>query len=117
MATRMAAREQMGNKILGFKKIFNTYVAECHFNIILYYVKDGNFYGIHAEISPTPVFRFKKEHGKFIYDELGDQDTHDYADGEILYWVDEYTEIWDVVTINSRPLEEILQDSYIVNIS
>lgn len=99
------------------KKIFNTYVAECHFNVIFYYVKDNNFYGIHAEICPTPIFRFKKEPGKFIYDELGDQDTHDYRDGEILYWVDNYSEIWDIVRIDGKSLEEVLQESYIVNIS
>lgn len=98
-------------------KIFNTYVAECHFNVIIYYVKDNNFYGIHAEICPTPIFRFKKEPRKFIYDELGDQDTHDYQDGEILYWIDNYSEIWDIVKIDEKHLEEVLEDSYIVNIS
>lgn len=99
------------------KKIFNTYVVECHFNIIFYYVKDGNFYGIHAEICPTPVFRFKKEPGECIYDELGYQDTHDYKDGEILYCFNNYSEIWQVVKINGKPLEEVLEDSFIVNIS
>lgn len=99
------------------KKIFNTYVAVCHFNVIFYYVEDGNFYGIHAEICPTPIFRFKKEPREFIYDELGYQDTHDYQDGEILYWIDNYSKIWDVVKIDGKSLEEVLQDSYIVNIS
>lgn len=99
------------------KKIFNTYVNECHFNIIFYYVKDGNFYGIHAEECPTPVFRFKKEVGQYIYDQLGDQDTHDYSDGEILYNVPCDQKIWDVVRIDGKPLEEVLQDSYIVNIN
>ena len=99
------------------KKIFNTYVEECHFNMIFYYVEDGNFYGIHSEICPTPVFRFKKESGKYIYDQLGNQDTHDYRDGELLFLVPEDKEVWDVVSINGKSLEEVIQNSYIVNIS
>jgi hypothetical protein len=78
---------------------------------------DGNFYGIHSEMCPTPVFRFKKLEAKYKYDELGEQDTHDFRDGEILYWVDKDQDVWDVVKIAGKSLEEILQNSYIVNIN
>lgn len=99
------------------KKIFNYFIEDCGRNMMFYYIKDGNFYGIHAEICPTPVFRFKKVPAEYIYDELGDQDTHDYQSGDILCWVDKGHDIWDVVTIDGKSLEEVLQDSYIVNIS
>lgn len=98
-------------------KIFNTYVQEGHFNMIFYYVKDGNFYGIHAENCPIPVFRFKKETEKYIFDQLGDQDTHDYHEGEILYMIPCDESVWEVVKIDGKSLEEVLENSYIVNIS
>jgi hypothetical protein len=98
-------------------KIFKTYVEDGHFNMIFYYVEDGNFYGIHSENCPIPVFRFKKETGKYIYDQLGDQDTHDYDDGEVLYMISENESVWETVKIGDKSLEEVLQRSYIVNIS
>ena len=85
--------------------------------MIFYYVGDGNFYGIHAENCPVPVFRFKKESGIYIYDQLGDRDTHDYYEEDILYMIPCDESIWDTGRIDGKPLEEVLQDSYIVNIS
>ncbi len=99
------------------KKIFNTYVEVCHFNMIFYYVEDGNFYGIHSENCPIPVFRFRNEDEKYIYDRLGNQDTHDYRDGELLYMVPSNKSVWRTVKIDGKSLEEVLQNSYIVNIS
>lgn len=99
------------------KKIFNTYVEIGHFNMIFYYVEDGNFYGIHAENCPMPVFRFKKEAGRFPIYQIGDQDTHNYADGEILYMIPSGESVWETVIIGGKSLEEVLQHSYIVNIS
>lgn len=99
------------------KKVFNYFVEEMARNMIFFYLVDGNFYGIHAEECPTPVFCFKKEKGNCIYDQLGDQDTHDYADGEILYKVPCDESVWDTVKIDGKSLEEVLQNSYIVNIS
>lgn len=99
------------------KKIFNFYVEECHFNIIFYYVNDRNFYGIHSENCPIPIFRFKKQPAKYPIYEIENQDTHDYKDGDILYMVPCEQKVWDVVKIDGKSLEEVLQDSYIVNIS
>ncbi len=99
------------------KKIFHHFVEDMARNMIFYYLGDGNFYGIHAEECPTPVFRFKKEQGNFTYDQLGYQDTHDYAKGEILYMVPCDESVWDTVKIDGKSLEEVLQNSYIVNIS
>lgn len=99
------------------QKIFDFYVEECHFNIIFYYVKDGNFYGIHSEDCPTPIFRFKKETAQYPIYKIENQDTHDYNSGEILYMIPCNQKIWDVVRIDGKSLEEVLQDSYIVNIS
>lgn len=99
------------------RKIFETYVEEWGRNFVFYYVADGNFYGIHAEECPTPVFRFKKDLTEpFIYDQLGNGDTHNYKDEVILYMVPCNQNIWDVVKIDGKSLEEVLQDSYIVNI-
>lgn len=99
------------------KKIFNYFIVECGFNMIFYYLDDGNFYGIHTEISPTPVFRFKKIEALYEDDKIGGQDTHDYYKGDILYWVDDQHNIWDIVKIDGKSLEEVIQHSYIVNIS
>lgn len=99
------------------RKIFEYFVEELQRNLIFYYVKDGNFYGIHSENCPTPVFIFKKDESEdYIFDQLVG-DTHDYDKGEILYMVPCDEKIWDVVKIDGKPLEEVLQDSYIVNIS
>lgn len=99
------------------KKIFQTYVEIGHFNLIIYYVVDGNFYGFHSENCPIPVFRFKKEPERYIYDQLGNQDTHDYMHGELLYMIPCDESVWDTVKIDGKSLEEVLQNSYIVNIS
>ena len=42
------------------RKIFEKYVEDWGRNMVLYYLGDGNFYGIHSEKCPTPVFRFQK---------------------------------------------------------
>lgn len=99
------------------KKILNFYVEECHFNIIFFYTCDGNFYGIHSESCPIPIFRFKKDAARYKIYEIENQDTHDYEKGDILYYVTCGQELWDTVIIDGRSLEEVLQDSYIVNIS
>ena len=65
---------------------------------------------------PIPVSRFRNEEEEYIYDRLGNQDTHDYQDGEILYMVTCDESVWDTVKIDGKPLEEVLQNSYIVNI-
>lgn len=99
------------------KKIFQTYIEEGHFNMIFYYLGDGNFYGIHGENCPIPVFRFNKKVSEYIDNQLGDQDTHGYRRGEILYMVPCDESVWDTVIIDGKSLEDVLQDSYIVNIS
>lgn len=99
------------------RKLFEYYVEEQRRNLIFYYVKDGNFYGIHSEDCPTPVFIFKKDQSeKYPIDQLVG-DTHDYAEGEILYNIPCDQKVWDAVKIDGKSLEEVLQDSYIVNIS
>lgn len=100
------------------RKIFETYVDELGMNMVFYYLGDGNFYGIHSEQCPTPVFRFKKDLSEpFVYDQLGYSDTHNYEEEEILYMVPCDLKIWDVVKIDGKSLEEVLQNSYIVNIN
>jgi hypothetical protein len=99
------------------KKIFDTYIEIGHFNMIFYYVEDGNFYGIHAENSPIPIFRFKKKSSTYPIYQIEDQDTHDYAEGEILYMIPNGVSVWDTVKIGGKSLEEVFQNSYFVNIS
>lgn len=99
------------------RKVFEYFVEDLQRNVIFYYVKDGNFYGIHSENCPTPVFIFKKDESeKYLFDQL-EGDTHDYDEGKILFMVPCDKKIWDVVKIDGKSLEEVLQDSYIVNIS
>lgn len=98
------------------KKIFNYFVKEGGMNLIFYYVADGNFYGIHTENCPTPVFRFRKDTSEPIVLDQLQGDTHDYDTGEILYMIPCGEDIWDTVRIGGKPLEEVLQNSYIVNV-
>jgi hypothetical protein len=99
------------------KKIFDTYIEIGHFNMIFYYLADGNFYGIHAENCPIPAFRFKKVAHSYPIFQIEDKDTHDYADEEILYTIPSGESVWETVKIGGKSLEEVLQNSYIVNIS
>lgn len=99
------------------KKIFDYYIQNGGMNMIFYYLGDDNFYGIHGEEIPTPIFRFKKISADYTIDEIGTQDTHSYQQQEILYMVENNQEIWSSVTINGKTMEEIIQNSYIINIS
>ena len=63
------------------------------------------------------MFRFSKQPAECVIDQLGYADTHDYYKYEVLYWADSWSDIWDMVKIDGKPLEEVLQNSYIVNIS
>lgn len=99
------------------RKIFDYFIEDLGRNMIFYYVKNGNFYGIHAETCPTPVFMFKKDKSERYPINQIDGDTHDYHSGEILYLVPCDESVWDTVRIDGKPLEEVLQNSYIVNIS
>lgn len=96
---------------------FKYYVEDLGRNLIYYYLKNRNFYGIHAERCPTPVFRFKKDESEEAVINQLKGDTHDYEDGEIICWVDSEHNIWDEVRIDCKSLEQVLQCSYIVNIS
>jgi hypothetical protein len=99
------------------RNIFEFYIAEMGMNLIFYYLEDNNFYGIHAEICPTPFFRFKKVKAEFIYDQLGETDTHDYNTEDVLFWIENKYDIWDTVKINGKSLEEVIQNSFIVSIN
>ena len=67
------------------RKIFELYIEDWGRNMVFYYFGDRNFYGIHSEQCPTPVFRFKKDLSEpYIYDQLGYGDTHNYDDEEVL---------------------------------
>ena len=95
------------------KKIFNMYVDFCGRNMTFYYLGDGNFYGIHSEEIPTPVFRFKKDPSEPRIIHQIDGDTHNYEEHEVLYMVDDPKDIWDTVKINGKSLEEVIQNSCI----
>ena len=66
---------------------------------------------------PATRFRFQKEKAEVTIYKIGNQDTHDYEDGGILYNVPCDQRVWDVVKIDCKSMEEVHQDSYIVNIS
>lgn len=95
------------------KKIFNYYVVECGTNLIFYNVADGHFYGIHSELIPTPVFRFKEDPNEEIPVFRTSNNTHYYYEGDILAEFDNPEDIWDNFKLNGESLEQILQHSYI----
>lgn len=68
-------------------------------------------------IARDPFSVSKKEKAEVTIYKIGNQDTHDYEDGGILYNVPCDQRVWDVVKIDCKSMEEVLQDSYIVNIS
>ena len=96
------------------KNIFNFYICELSRNMVFYYVGDGNFYGIHTEENPTPVFTIHKDTSDPIIFNQIDGDTHKYEDELVLYWFEDDTQIWDTVRIDGKSLEEVLQHSYIL---
>lgn len=99
------------------KKIFNYFVVETGMNMVFYNADDGHFYGIHTELIPTPVFRFKEDPNESIPIWKTSCNTHDYEDGELIGSFLESEDIWDNLKIQGKSLEEILQRSYIVNIN
>ncbi|MCM1137899.1 MAG: hypothetical protein NC453_04865 [Muribaculum sp.] len=68
-------------------------------------------------IAPFRFFKFKKDADRYPIYQIENQDTHDYAKGEILYMIPCDDSVWDTVKIDGKSLEEVLQNSYIVNIS
>lgn len=104
------------------KKIFETYLR-LGYNMIFYNTEDGEFYGMHSEDDPSPVFKFKRyQSSPIIMEQLvGPEDeyvdTHDYRDGDIITWLNDGESAWDTLKINGKSLEDFIQHSYIVSIS
>lgn len=95
------------------KKIFNYYVVECGTNLIIYNVADDHFYGIHSELIPTPIFRFKEDPTQEVAMYRTANDTHYFDEGEILAEYENPEDIWNNFKLNGESMEEILQHSYI----
>lgn len=96
------------------KKIFNNYIEDMGMNIVFYYVDDNNWYGIHNEMCPMPFFRFKRKEGILHPSEQLPCDTHYFKENEILEWIDCDESAWDVIKVNVKSLEDVLQRSYIL---
>lgn len=98
------------------KKIFN-YYFDRGFNIIFYYTKDENFYGIASEFIPAPVYRIKRTYDTEIIQLQIDDDTDHYEDGEILYWIEDGQDAWETIKIGGASMEEVIQYSHILIIN
>ena len=85
-----------------FYHFFNNMTVKSHRKWNIPDSQISSRYGIHSEDCPTPVFILKKDQSeKYPIDQLAG-DTHDYAEGEILYNIPCDLKVWDVVKIDGK---------------
>lgn len=96
--------------------IFRYFIEEVGFNMVFYWVEDGNFYTIETEKFPIEVRRIYKDpdwDGKYVFHSAVDG-TCSCARGEVLFSFQDVTKIWDECVINGKHLSEILPNSAIL---
>lgn len=98
--------------------IFRYVVEIVGFNLLFYWVEDGNFYSIEVEKSPIEVRRIhRNEHwdGKCEFLKAGSECGPNTASpGDVIATFDESVSLWDKLIINGKHLSEILTNSAII---
>lgn len=97
------------------KEIFDFEVVEVGLNLAFYYIDNDTFYGIHSEEFPILVKELPRDRTEPYIGWQCDGDTHD--EGKVLYSFDKAEDIWDNVLIDGKPLEEVLERSYIIGLN
>jgi hypothetical protein len=98
--------------------IFRYVIVESGFNLLFYWVKDGQFYVIETEktpievrrLSPNPhwdgqceLFKAGSEHG-----------PNTSSPGEVIALFDDASNIWDSLVIDGAPISTVLSQSAII---
>ena len=89
--------------------------VEVGLNLAFYYIDNDTFYGIHSEEFPILVKELPRDRTEPYIGWQCDGDTHD--EGKVLYSFDKAEDIWDNVRIDGKPLEEVLERSYIIGLN
>ena len=98
------------------KEIFN-FFWQNFFSIIFYYVDDGKFYELFMESEPHKFWRIPKckdWDGKFIGRQIL---WESHLEGEVLMEFDDDTDLWNTLSVNGKPIGEVLERSYIAEIN
>lgn len=98
------------------KEIFEYEIIKAGMNLSFYYIDNDTFYALHTERFPIE-FKILPKDAKEPY--IGwqcDGDTHD--NGLVLFSFEERTmEIWDTIKIDDKSLGEVLERSFILELS
>lgn len=106
--------------------IFETYVIDWAHNFSFYYIDNDTFYGFHAQGNPIYFKKLARDRTQPHIGWQCDGDPHEQEGEEILgiYEVPEDSEdetswraMWDMITIDGKSLEEVIQRSYIIYLS
>lgn len=100
--------------------IFRYIVEILGFNILFYWIADGQWYTIETEKSPIEVRRIFPNpnwDGKFVIAKSGLTGMpHTCSDGELLATFDSPIEIWGKLRIDGIPIVKILDNSVITDL-
>jgi hypothetical protein len=100
--------------------IFRYCVEIVGYNILFYWVNDGNFYTIETEKSPIEVRRIYPNPDWTGEAEFCKADSDSgpctSSDGEILATFDSPTQIWGNLHIDGKSIGEILEESLIIDL-
>lgn len=97
------------------REIFRFEVETVGLNMAFYYVDNDTFYGIHTEKRPIEVKKLPRDKERSPYiNEQCSGDTHEA--GEVIFSCEDARMLWDGISINGHPLEEVLERSLIITL-
>jgi len=98
--------------------IFRYVIEIAGFNLLFYWVQDGNFYTIETEKNPIEVRRIAPNpewDGKCEFFKAGSESGPNTASaGEVIATFEDPMDIWDGLSISGTPIEVILNASAII---
>lgn len=98
------------------KEIFEFEIIRVGFNLAFYYIDNDTFYGLHTERLPIEFKILPRDRSEPYLGWQCEGDTH--YDGEVLYSFEEHDmRIWDIIKIDGKSLEEVLERSFIINLN
>lgn len=97
------------------RDIFECVVVDMGLNLSFYYVDNDTFYGLHTESIPIELKILPRNRDEEFVGWQCNGDTH--SSGEVLYSFDEQSmKMWETIRIDGKPLDEILERSYIIGL-
>jgi hypothetical protein len=100
--------------------VFRYYTEIVGFNILFYWVKDGNFYTIETEKTPIEVRRIYPNptwDGRCEFTKANSDDGPSTCSaGEIIATFDDPTQVWDGLKIDGVAIGDVLEESAIIDL-